>query len=430
MKFESGGWNMKTVEGALALDDTWLDGGAGEDYDSALFAPDSVTGALYHGWRSARSFFGYHPSVLKSGIQKYARRADVQKGLWCLMEMDLFSLLEWDGPALDAYLKAHPGATREQVKAQARKIRTNMVNRLVVVMSEEVGICAWWMPIVIRRLYQGWVGNRGNPASRKYLVDMYLCLASQRMARLISDIHSVYLVPPSYVKPRHVQGLLEIHRSIQARYPQVYARQAEIGSLSWSVDLPGGSPGVRECLEGIIYNIEAGCDHAFYWVRRLYDLVPRPGRYVRMVWGLLERFIDQNPGYELARPATGALQAFYSRMTHAEKPIYLYHALLLLLRRNEIDWSSQPPAIDTPISEVERLYVDHFQGGRMEIDDYVMDLHTRRMKWHPGCLEEFAREGALVKNEDSRLVTPAYREIYLRLKQELDRYHANGGRRQ
>ena len=153
------------------------------------------------------SFFGYHPSVLKSGIQKYARRAEVQKGLWCLVEMDLFSLLEWDGAALEAYLNAHPGATRERVQAQARKIRTNMVNRLVVVMSEEVGICAWWMPIVIHRLYEGWVSNRGNPVSRKYLVDMYLYLTSQRMARLISDIHSVYLVPPSYVKPRQMEDL-------------------------------------------------------------------------------------------------------------------------------------------------------------------------------------------------------------------------------
>jgi hypothetical protein len=141
-------------------------------------------------------------------------------------------------------------------------------------------------------------------------------------------------------------------------------------------------------------------------------------------------FIDRNPRYQLARPTIEALQAFYSRMTHKEKPIYLYHALLLMLRRNEIDWTSQPPEVDTPMAEVERLYADHLQGGRMEMDEYIMDLHTRKMKWRPGCLESFAREGALVKNEDSRLITPAYREIYVHLKQELDRYHAHGGRLQ
>ena len=391
---------------------------------------DRSFGALRHGFSCARSFFGYHPRVLKSGIQKYARRAEVQKGLWCLIEMDLFSLLEWDGSALDAYLKAHPGTTREQVKAQARKIRTNMVNRLIVVMSEEVGISAWWMPVKIQELYLRWHEHRAEPCSRKYLVEMYRLLTSQRMARLISDIHSVYLVPPAYVEPWQMDDLHRIHRGIQARFPQVYARQAEVGRLPWSVDLPGCPPSVRECIEGIIYNLEIGCDHAFFWIRRLFDLAPRPGRYVRMVWCLLQRFIDRNPRYELARPTIEALQAFYSRMTHKEKPIYLYHALLLMLRRNEIDWTSQPPEVDTPMAEVERLYADHLQGGRMEMDEYIMDLHTRKMKWRPGCLESFAREGALVKNEDSRLITPAYREIYVHLKQELDRYHAHGGRLQ
>ncbi|MBC2732925.1 MAG: hypothetical protein HF981_01045 [Desulfobacteraceae bacterium] len=56
-------------------------------------------------YRAERSFFGYNPHVLKSGIQKYARRNEVQKGLWCLIEMDLFSLLEWEGYGQDAYLQ-------------------------------------------------------------------------------------------------------------------------------------------------------------------------------------------------------------------------------------------------------------------------------------------------------------------------------------
>ena len=65
-------------------------------------------GDLYARYRLEKSFFGYDPSVLKSGIQKYARRAEVEKGLWCLVEMDLFSLLEGDGVALDSYLREYP----------------------------------------------------------------------------------------------------------------------------------------------------------------------------------------------------------------------------------------------------------------------------------------------------------------------------------
>ena len=57
-------------------------------------------GNLYAKRRLEKSFFGYHTSVLKSGVQKYARRGELEKGLWCLIEMDLFSLLEWNGPVL------------------------------------------------------------------------------------------------------------------------------------------------------------------------------------------------------------------------------------------------------------------------------------------------------------------------------------------
>ena len=53
-----------------------------------------VFGDLYTRYRLEKSFFGVDPSVLKSGMQKYARRADVEKALWCLVEMDLFCLLE------------------------------------------------------------------------------------------------------------------------------------------------------------------------------------------------------------------------------------------------------------------------------------------------------------------------------------------------
>ena len=31
----------------------------------------------------------------------------------------------------------------------------------------------------------------------------------------------------------------------------------------------------------------------------------------------------------------------------------------------------------------------------MEMDDYIMDLHTRGERWSPGCFENFARHGRL-----------------------------------
>ena len=74
------------------------------DTDSTAGSSNSPFGNLYVKRRVEKSYFDYHPSVLKSGIQKYGRRNEVGKGMWCLIEMDLFSLLEWNGPVLNAFL--------------------------------------------------------------------------------------------------------------------------------------------------------------------------------------------------------------------------------------------------------------------------------------------------------------------------------------
>ena len=313
-------------------------------------------GDLCAKYRAEKSLFGYTPSVLKSGIQKYGRRAEVDKGLWCIAEMDLFSLLEWDGPILDAYLEEHPGESRTNVRRSARRIRTNLVNRLVAMMSEEVNISAWWIPIKILELYQKWTGNRDNPSSRKHLVDMYSYLTSQRMIRLISDLKSVYLLPPDYAKPEQMTDLVRIFRKISALHPAVYTDLIKIGDVEWNLDLGKYPVSFNHCIKGVAFNIEKGSDHVFYWLHQLCSLEKKHAvakyRYIKAVWEILYRFIDQHGEYEFVRESISALEFFFKKMTHQEKPIYLYHAILLLVRRYEIDWNLSVPAIDIPIAEV------------------------------------------------------------------------------
>jgi DNA polymerase III subunit gamma/tau len=396
-----------------------------------------ILGELYAKFRSEKSYFGYNPSVLKSGIQKYARRGEVEKGLWCLVEMDMFSLLEWDSTEIDAYLQKYPEESRANTQNSAQRIRTNMVNRLVVIMSEEVNVCAWWMSLKIFELYQKWTENRGNPSSRKYLLEMYLYLMSQQKIRLISDFKSVYLIPPDYLKPTQMDNLRQMHNKIQEQYPKIYSGQAEVGEVDWEVDMGKYPTKLKPCVNGIIYNLEKGCDHVFYWIRELCDLELKDKlplkenkkknesfqyNYLGIVWDVLYGFIDRNREYECARETILALQEFYKRMTHREKPIYLYHALLLLVRFKEIDWNSEAPTVDTPFDEVEKLYEDHLRGGKIQMDDYVLDLHTKKGKLSANSLENFALEGAYIKNQNDKFLNQEYREIYNSLKKELDIY--------
>ena len=380
---------------------------------------------LYAKYRKEKSFHGYDPSVLKSGIQKYGRRAEVNKGLWCLVELDLFSLLEWDGDALDGYLRKFPEESRRHTQQSAQRIRTNMINRLVAMMTEEVCISAWWMPVVMWDLYQRWHKYRKHPISRKYLIDMYLSLTSQKMIRLVSDIISVYRVPPEYIKAGKNCSIRRIHNKVMSRNPNICANQSVVGKTNWNFTASGYPQNVRSCIKGVIYNLEQGSDNVFCWIRELYEAAQinkvKEYIYTNLLWKILYGFIGRYREWEVIRGPISALHNFYRKMTHKEKPIYLLHAFLLIVRRNEIDWESVPPGVDTPIDDIEKLYNDHVRNVKLKIDRFVMDMHTRGGKRIANRLENFALEGAYVKNENVKFLNPDYRGVYVELKKELDR---------
>ena len=125
---------------------------------------------------SQTSFNGCRTTVLKSGLQKYLRRSEPQKGLWCLIEMDLFSVLEPD--------------------SRAYAIRSNNMNRLIAIMSEEISINAPALPVFVRECYETWCNSRGTLSGRNTLVTLYKTLFNCKKSRIISDLKSYYNLPP------------------------------------------------------------------------------------------------------------------------------------------------------------------------------------------------------------------------------------------
>ena len=83
------------------------------------------------------SYNGINPSVLKSAVQKYLRREEYDKGLWSLIELDLFELLE-NNDIIAKNQSLQEALSVDIIKMNAKKIRSNMINRLVVIMSEEI----------------------------------------------------------------------------------------------------------------------------------------------------------------------------------------------------------------------------------------------------------------------------------------------------
>jgi hypothetical protein len=135
---------------------------------------------------------------LKSAIQKYARRAMFfPKGVWCLVELDLFSCLE-----IKPHLYPKCQLTQKQIQLNSVRIRSNMINRLIAMMSEDVGPSDSQLPSQIHNFYLQWIKHRRETSSRKILIQIYHCLANENIKRirLLSDLRTVYNLPECLMK--------------------------------------------------------------------------------------------------------------------------------------------------------------------------------------------------------------------------------------
>lgn len=68
-------------------------------------------------YREESSWHGFRPDLLKSALQKYVRRAEVEKAIWVGLELDQF---------------------RESPE-RGESIRTNMIHRMMIIFLEDIG---------------------------------------------------------------------------------------------------------------------------------------------------------------------------------------------------------------------------------------------------------------------------------------------------
>ena len=123
---------------------------------------------------SSISYYGHKLDKLKSGVQKYLRRREFEKMLWCVAEIYLFQVY---------------AETEKQIRS-CKGIISNLINRLIVMMDEEMCFIEYEKYVVIRKYMEKYErGNRGN------FIDLYkICkiLIECRMIRRNSDIRAYW----------------------------------------------------------------------------------------------------------------------------------------------------------------------------------------------------------------------------------------------
>lgn len=318
-------------------------------------------GKMSYSFRHSTTFSGYPDDEIRSGLQKYIRRGEVMKAVQCGTE--LFRMPE--------------------VNPEAKRIRTNLYNRLLVIATEDIGPGDTSLCIAVME-YLFIIKDQGSNDKESFheLVAVIQTCAESPKTRVLSHLWRVYAVPPG----QEIAEAKGITIDPLTLVPQ---------HNSW----PGSAadPPILIYLASMF--AEKVAQHSptsFTWLGRYLDAcasnsykiakLRRRTNPVEALWIILQAHISERD-YEILR------NAYYYL---SENRGTLMMATFLAV------WQFRSQAM-TKIGELATLWktspllLDLQQGNyQLILDDYVVDKHTKRGRRDGKDRNDFVYDGALV----------------------------------
>jgi len=312
---------------------------------------------------------GYKLDILKSGMQKYLRRKQFGDMVWCAYEIYKFELY---------------ACTEKQQKA-CNAIITNLINRIIVMMDEELLFAETERYIVLREMIEKFQENRKS--SGETLILMCKCLVEGRISRRNSDLRSWWS-----------------HRIINEDY-----------GLDDTV-----------YFERFVECFERKDDECFKWMFKIFKGEKKGDtvRYRRkdniyMVWEYLfdTEVVKANSVYK--KVMDYKLNEFF-KLGRGERFMFLCSCIDMAMKCNTPEDKSREI-----LSNLRELYVH----GRwidadllkkcneyIQIDDYCIDMHTSQGRKMGKNKADFAKEGCVVVDEDKEFYVREWRDYYIQEK--------------
>ena len=323
--------------------------------------------------------------LVKSGIQKYIRRGNLEKAIWMTIELDLFSRL--DG-------------------GKGESIRTNMINRIKVILVEE--IFDWSVLQNVFVWIRKWQLNRSNEnKSRFYLLNIVKCLVESKKIRIISD-------SKAYLNQDNIVDKLN-----NSKYNSLFETKNEWDNnmergVEWLKPTEMNNLVLKEYFSRMLYLLEKKNMNAIYWMNKIIQLDSKERRYRRkgnvwLIWDYLlnVEYVKENPLLD-----TTMLNLFeLYKDGLSEKMLFILSAILYHIL--EIDWDNDMGIDPLTNSQVSQYYTTNMELNKIELDDYIYDWHCGEGRKKGKNLIDFAKEGSLVENQDNRYLVPLLRELYI-----------------
>jgi len=325
---------------------------------------------IFHTCFNNRSEHGYKANALKSGICKYMRRGEAEKMKWCVMELARF---------------------RDHPDPKANGLITNLVNRLKILLMEEIS------PSEVSIISKGvaLLDEYEEDRDKRHLLLEFCDLVSlAKRSRTVSYIGSWW---------RHKASDIILEKTVCEKCER-YRKKGDSEELL----LLG---------ENLIDCVEKRDERMFGIFTKMYCMEGKMGtRYRRkdgvFLWfEILKDFLHEEKVkviYEFA------LKMFFRRgMT--ERPAFGVWLGVIVWRDDR--WSlTEVNARKYDTNSVESYYRDM---KRLTLDEYVLnDYHVNKAMG----LGDFAMNGAYVVDEDLTLMDDpkAYKDFYVEMKVKAD----------
>ena len=327
---------------------------------------------------SSRSFNGYKLDILKSAVQKYLRRREFHKMVWCVGEIYLFQVY----------------AESDTEKRATKGIISNLINRLIIMLDEEMLFAECEKYLLVRRYMEDF--EKSNRENFECLFKICDIMCGARMIRRNSDIRGYWS-----------------HRNK-------------------ALKIDDGDGTDKYYFKKFKENFEENKSECFIWMFKIFykgaegEVVRyRRKENIYMIWEYLfsRRNIKEND--LLRRCLEYRLKEFYKK-NRGERFIFLTAAIDIAMYKGKDvknDWFDNSKRVKFDINNLVKAEDDKFANvnitesvyenwGKMEIDDYAIDMHTSAGRKMGKNKVDFIASGAVVVDEDEEYFVKEWRDCY------------------
>ena len=347
------------------------------------------------------SYYGLPLDILKSGLQKYIRRCEINKALWCVSELDMFRKI-----------------------AKSKSIITNMLNRLLVICTEDIGIGDINTLIAVDNCLKNYTRYRDdyyNNDSKRELLKIVTILSKSKKIRLASHIRATYMN-------------IENRNILNIKYPQLYSSINYVCSNvknKYKLKNTHEERDLRSCLDKIITNLLSNNDKIFYHIKDFLIITQnkekksyksrfrkKSGDYI--LWELLINYCKYGPAivelnesneYKIYLPYINILLDWYKTRNNSrnENWMYLVNAYLIILRKININNLENFDTVTITDQQINDFYINK---KPISLDKYILDMHTKYGRLKGMTKKDFGIEGSVLVNTNNNYCVPLYLEIY------------------